>query len=252
MVDMFGVPAHTEWVSPASTVSAGHPPAALGGLRSDRTREVILQAARDQFAARGYHRTTIRSVAAEASIDPAMVMRYFGNKAGLFEAAMARTSIPLPDLSGAPPRRIGEELVRFFVGRWEGDPADDPLAFLIRSAVTDEAAARRLREVFRRQVAGPMAQRVGGDEPERRIALVATQMFGLALCRYILRLEPIASMDLEVLERDLAATVQRYLTGRLAGIPQSARGGERDAASSRGGPKPGARLARPARRTRGG
>jgi AcrR family transcriptional regulator len=228
-VDYRAEPAYTGGVSTASAPSSGPETATAAddvttaggsGLRSDRTRDVILQAARAQFASRGYHRTTIRSVATAAEIDPAMVMRYYRNKAGLFEAAMARTAIPLPDLRGTPRSRLGEQVVRFFINRWEGDPADDPLAFLIRSAVNDEASAERLREVFATQVATPMEEAIGGDDAERRIALVATQMLGLALCRYILRLEPVVSMDLERLREDLAVTVERYLTGPLADIPR--------------------------------
>lgn len=223
----------------ASTLRADARTGAGAHPRSEHTRELIVQAARAQFAARGYHRTTIRSVAAAARIDPAMVIRYFRNKAGLFQAAMARTSIPLPDLGGAAPGRLGETVVGFFMRRWDGNLADDPLAFLLRSAVTDEVAARRFRTAFSEQIEAPVAAAIGGDDAERRVALTAAQLLGLALCRHILRLEPIASMDPGLLRTDLAATVEHYLAGRLAGPPAREAGSQGEGTRSLPVPRPG-------------
>lgn len=203
------------------------PPAVLalpGGPRSERTRDAILQAARDQFAANGYERTTIRAIAGQAGIDPSMVMRYYGSKAGLFEAASA-IRLQMPDLRGIDRDQMGDVLVRNFVERWEGDLADDALIFLFRSAVTHEMAAERLRRVFEEQIAQPVAAALDDPQAVRRAALVATQMLGVALCRYIVRLEPIASLSVATLVSDLAPTVQRYLTGELAPVEPGERPG---------------------------
>ncbi|MGH2894835.1 MAG: TetR/AcrR family transcriptional regulator, partial [Solirubrobacteraceae bacterium] len=129
-----------------TTRSTAVRPEALGagGPRSEGTRRKILDAARNAFAGRGYEQTTIRAVAAEAGIDASMVMRYFGSKAGLFAAA-ATIDLDPPDLASAAPRRRGEVLVRHFVDRWERDPSEDMLVFLLRTAVTNESVAEQLQ-----------------------------------------------------------------------------------------------------------
>src|SRR3954454_12754803 len=120
--------------------------------RSDQTRAAILTAARQRFAADGFERTTIRAVAADAGIDASMVMRYYGSKDGLFAAA-ADLDLQLPDLAVVPREKLGETLVRHWVERWEGGFSDELLPVLFRSAITNEAAAERLRTVFGAQVA---------------------------------------------------------------------------------------------------
>lgn len=192
-------------------LSDGPPPA----RRSDGTRAGILRAARARFAADGYQRATIRAIAADAGIDPSMVMRYYGNKAQLFAAAVD-IDLRLPDVARIPRERLGETLVAHFIGRWEGDPTDDALLTLLRSAATDASVAERLRGIFREQVA-PIALGVTADPAEAalRAGLVATQMLGLALCRQILMLPPIVEATQETLVAHVGATVQRYLTGPL-------------------------------------
>ena len=115
-----------------------------GGPRSAGTRRAILEAARSAFAAHGYDQTTIRSVAATAGVDPSMVMRYFGSKAGLFTAA-ATMDFPAPDLGSVPAERRGEQLVRDAMGRWEDTAREDDLIVLLRTAVTSEAVAAQLQ-----------------------------------------------------------------------------------------------------------
>ena len=105
--------------------------------RGEATRARILEAARQRFAADGYDRATIRAVAADAGIDPSLVMRYFGNKQGLFLAA-AEFDLRIPDLRKVPRKSVGTALAEHFVGRWEGD---DILVALLRTAATNEHAA---------------------------------------------------------------------------------------------------------------
>jgi len=180
--------------------------------RSDQTRAAILSAARRRFAADGFEKATIRAIAGDAGIDPSMVMRYYGSKDGLFAAA---TDIDLrfPDLTVVDRDQIGETLVRHFVERWEGGLADEVLTVLFRSAITNETAAEQLRSIFGSQVAVAAAAVV--DDPRElpaRAGLVATQVLGTALCRYILRLPPVVAMDVNTLVASLSPTVQRYLT----------------------------------------
>jgi AcrR family transcriptional regulator len=183
--------------------------------RSGQTRAAILAAARHRFAADGYERTTIRAIAADAGIDPSMVMRYYGSKDGLFAAA-ADLDLHLPDLATVPREKLGEMLVRHWVERWEGDLSDELLIVLLRSAITNERAAEQLRTVFGAQVAKALAAVV--DDPAEapiRAGLVSTQMLGLALCRHILGFPPVVALDVETLVTSVSDTVQRYLTGRL-------------------------------------
>jgi AcrR family transcriptional regulator len=182
----------------------------VGGPRSEGTRRTILHAARDIFATRGYEQTTVRAVAAQAGIDASMVMRYFGSKAGLFTAA-ATMSLEPPDLRPVPAGRRGELLVRHFVSRWEDDLGGDSTFILMRTAVTDPAVAAKMQATFDKLILGPVAA-LGLDDAARRAALIATQLLGLALCRYMLRLEPLASMPLDEVVFPVARTVQAYLT----------------------------------------
>jgi AcrR family transcriptional regulator len=184
--------------------------------RSEGTRTAILQAARRRFASDGYERATIRAIGTDAGIDPSMVMRYYGSKRGLFAAA-SDIDLQLPDLSSVPRRHAGETLVRHFIERWEGGLADEVLPLLFRSAITNETAAEQLRVVFGKQVTVALAAVVVRPaEVPVRAALVSTQLLGVALCRYILRLPPVMKLDLDALVANLSPTIQRYLTGPLA------------------------------------
>ncbi|MFD0272013.1 TetR/AcrR family transcriptional regulator [Streptomyces sp. NPDC127106] len=177
-----------------------------GRTRGERTRAAILRAARDRFAAQGYERTTIRAVAADAGIDPSMVMRYFGSKQGLFDAALAAAAggegggedeidLRIPDLSGVPADRLAETVLGHFIDRWEGDPADDALLVLLRSAVTNEQAAARVRAVFAGQAFPALAAVLGPERAAACAGLVVSQLLGLALTRYLLRVPAVTALD---------------------------------------------------------
>jgi AcrR family transcriptional regulator len=197
----------------AAEAAQGAPAPGTGGPRSAATRRAILDAARSAFAARGYEQTTIRAVAAAAGIDASMVMRYYGSKAGLFTAA-ATADLELPDLRPVPAERWGEVLVRHFVERWEDASRDDELILLLRTAVTSEAVAAQLQAVLARLVAEPIAMldAGGAGHAAERAAFIGTQLLGLALCRYILRMEPLASLPAADVVAAVAPSVQRYLT----------------------------------------
>ncbi|WP_157762453.1 TetR/AcrR family transcriptional regulator [Nocardia yamanashiensis] len=183
--------------------------------RSDATRAVILEAARRRFAEDGFRKATIRAIATDAGIDPAMVMRYYGSKDGLFAAAVD-IELGLPDLSAVPSDSIGEVLVRRFLELWETAPGDEILLTLLRSAVTDDAVAARVREVFAGQVM-PAVLRFGAPaDALRRAALVVSQMLGIALCRYVLRIPPVVALTHEELLAEVAPAIQRYLSSEPA------------------------------------
>jgi AcrR family transcriptional regulator len=183
--------------------------------RSDATRAEILRAAQARFTADGYQKATIRAIAADADIDPSMVMRYYGNKTKLFAAAID-IDLHLPDLTAIPKRHLGKTLVAHFLQRWEGDPTDDALLMLLRSAATDDFAAERMRTIFRDQLAPALLNLVGDPaEAAERAGLISTQMLGLALCRNILRLPPVAALDAETVVARIGPTIQRYLATPL-------------------------------------
>ena len=177
-------------------------------LRSQPTRDNILEAARRLFGEEGYDRTTIRSIAAAAGIHPSMVMRYYGSKEGLFAAA-ATFNLELPDLSKVPRRDLGRTLVRHFLKRWEAKTGDLPA--LLRVSVTHEQARSRLIEIFRQQVAPTIAGICGEERAAVCSALLATQTLGLALTRYVLRLPPVVSLSEDVIVDRIGATIQAYL-----------------------------------------
>ena len=181
-----------------------------GGPRSEGTRRAILGAARATFAARGYDQTTIRAVAAQAGVDASMVMRYFGSKAGLFTAAVT-IDLQVPDLRSVPASGRGELLVRHFVSRWEDPAHDDEMIALLRTGVTSETVAGQLQTVLGQLVAEPIAA-LGDERAAERATLIAAQLLGLALCRYILRFEPLASLPADDVVAAVAPSVQRYLT----------------------------------------
>jgi AcrR family transcriptional regulator len=198
--------------------------------RSDQTKAAILRAARERFAAEGYERTTIRAVASDAGIDPAMVMRYFGSKAQLFDAALA-IDLRLPDVTGIPPEDLPPILVRHFVDRWESDPSDDALLVLLRSAVTNEHAAARMHQIFAEQVAPALASVLGADVAARRAGLISAQLLGLALTRYLIRLPAVTALTPEEIQRALVPAVRAVLAPGQHGTPRG-RGAARRARRS--------------------
>jgi AcrR family transcriptional regulator len=190
--------------------SQASPVPGTGGPRSEGTRRAILDAARATFAARGYEQATIRAVAAQAGVDPSMVMRYFGSKAGLFTAAVI-LDLPVPDLRSVPASHRGELLVRNFIGRWEDPVRDEELSALLRTAVTSETVAGQLQTIVSQLVTEPIAA-LGDEHAAERGTLIVAQLLGLALARYILRFEPLASLPADEVVAAIAPSVQRYLT----------------------------------------
>jgi AcrR family transcriptional regulator len=171
------------------------------------TRSTILATARSQFGKHGFERTTIRSVASEAGVDPALVMHYFGSKAELFAAA-SRFDISFPDLSDVAPERIAEVLLPLFIEVWG---PDGPFLPLLRAAATNRTAADALLQVFVDQVAPALAA-VAPDHAAERAGLVGSQLLGLAVARYILGVPPLVGMDDAQLIEWLRPVLAHYLT----------------------------------------
>lgn len=182
------------------------------------TRGQILAAARRSFADKGFGSTTIRAVAGDAGVDPALVHHYFGSKDDLFLAAL---EIPVDPRSLVPAvfdegvAGAGERLVRLFLSVWDDPHTRLPLIALVRSSLAQEAPESLLQQGILRMVLAPLRDALPPGEADRRVQLVISQMAGLVLTRYLLALEPLASMPAEELVAWVAPNVQRYLDGPL-------------------------------------
>jgi AcrR family transcriptional regulator len=195
-----------------------------GGRRAGptRTRREILDAARDSFAARGYDAVSMRAIARQAGVDPALVHHFFEGKSQLFAAAMQLPVDPKPFLAAllAGERdTLGTRLVLALVELWDRPDGFEGFLGLIRGAVSHADAARLLREFVTHEILGPLATAAAPDAPETRAALVGSQVVGLAMARKIARIDPIATANPAWLAATIGPAIQRYLTAPLAGGP---------------------------------
>ncbi|MBU8867164.1 TetR family transcriptional regulator [Paenarthrobacter aromaticivorans] len=186
---------------------------------SDHSREAILVAARKLFAEQGFDGTSLRQVAREASVDPAMVHHFFNGKDELFASSVELPADPDEVLAGVEtlePGARAEALVRAVVRLWES-PAQPGLVAFVRGTIGSKAKTALLRETVSRTILSRVMVGVQGPAEEVRLRgnLVATQVVGLMLLRYVIRLEPLASADQEEVVSLVAPTIQRYLTGNL-------------------------------------
>lgn len=183
------------------------------------TREAILTAARATFAERGFDAASIRSIATAAGVDPALVHHYFGSKEELFRATVSIPVDPaelVPRVLAGGRDEVGERLVRTFLTVWDS-PVGAAAVALLRSAMSNQWTARLLREFLVTQILRRVVEQLDLDPAELplRGALVATQIAGLAMMRYVIYLEPVASASPDTLAATIGPTVQRYLTGPL-------------------------------------
>jgi AcrR family transcriptional regulator len=183
------------------------------------TKQSILDAARTVFAERGFDKASIRAIATEAKVDPALVHHYFGTKEKLFLASMNAPINPaelIPKALEGPRDQAGERLVRLVLSVWDS-PAGAAAIAMFRSALTNEWTARLLREFVITQILRKAIAELTMDPAEApmRSALLATQMAGLVTIRYVLKIEPVASAPTESLVKAMAPNVQRFLTDPL-------------------------------------
>lgn len=189
------------------------------------TRSAILAAAREAFADRGFDGASIRSIAARAKVDPALVHHYFGTKEKLFLETLQVPIDPaelLPGVLAGDRDKLGERLVATFVRVWDSH-AGTAAAALLRSAMSNDWTVRLFREFLTTQILRRVLSQLQLDpaEAQYRANLVATQMAGLAMIRYIIKLEPLASAPPDWVVAAIAPNVQRYITGELPPPPSS-------------------------------
>jgi AcrR family transcriptional regulator len=186
------------------------------------TREKVLAAARETFGERGYDGASIRQIATNAGVDPALVHHYFGTKEKLFLAVVRPPIDPatlLPQVLAGDIDDLAERLVNTFLSVWEGRATGPAFRSLLRGAVSHPSTGRLVREFFATQIVRRLMRELNAPidpaELPIRSSLVASQLFGLALIRYILQFEPLASASHETVVAAVAPTIQRYLLGDI-------------------------------------
>ena len=209
------------------SVPAIAPGRTRGGRRAGEsgTRAAILESARGRFADHGYDGATIRAIAADAGVDPALVHHFYGTKERLFAAAMQLPVIPSEVLAAAfsagtrdPAASAGELLVRTALTMWDSTELRGPFLGLLRSALTSDRAAAMFREFLAEAILRPVSQLASSADPaeaDYRAAMVASQMVGLALARYVLAFAPAAAASVDDLAATIGPTLDRYLTGDI-------------------------------------
>jgi AcrR family transcriptional regulator len=181
-------------------------------------REQIASAAARLFAERGFDRTSLRAIAAEAGVDAALVSHYFGSKQRLFVEV---TQLPLdPDLVvgqvlEGPREDAGRRLAHLILAVLESPEGRDRVTGLVRSAASEPEAAAMLRQLIETRLVGPVAAALGSDRAELRATLVGTQMVGLVMGRYVVGIHPLATADAGEVVRAITPVLQHYLTGEL-------------------------------------
>lgn len=190
------------------------------GRRPGRSgaRETIATAARRRFSELGYDRATIRGIAEEAGVDPALVSHYFGSKQELFAAVTEPPFEPeevLPRLLAGPRSRAGERLSRFVVATLSEPASRETITGLLRSAASEPRAAELVRTLFAERMIAAYADEIATDRPHLRAGLIVSQVIGLAMARHVIEVEPLASATDEELVAALAPNLQHYLTGQL-------------------------------------
>ena len=183
---------------------------------SSGTRTAVLAAARRQFSDLGYDRTSLRSTAAEAGVDQRLVGYFYGSKHQLFVAATKLPFDPgasVPHVLGGDVSGRGERMARLIVGLLENNETGPKLIGLVRAAAAEPEAARMVRDLLGSEIWGPAAQRLPVSDPPLAVNLIATQVLGLVMSRYVIRAEPLASLAAEDVIQTMAPALQRLLTG---------------------------------------
>lgn len=192
----------------------------MRGRRTGRsnTREAIAEAARQLFGEAGYDRVTVRAIAREAGVDPALVIHFFGTKERLF---LSIAGLPAPPaeivarLTEGPRSSAGLRLARFAVGRLEDPRERARITSIVRAAASEPSAAALLRELLARELVLPMVEALGVEDAALRATLAGSQIVGLVMARYVVGVEPLASAPSERVVAAIAPTLQRYLAGPL-------------------------------------
>jgi AcrR family transcriptional regulator len=179
------------------------------------TRGEILRAARESFAGKGFAGTSIRAVAREAGVDAALVHHYFDSKDELFIESMALPIDPrqvAARVLTGPREELGHRIVTTFLGVWESPDGQQRMKAILRSVVSSDEVARLMREGITQMIIAPVSETLGVPDAKLRVSLVATQLIGIAMTRYLIELDPVASTPVAELVDRIAPVIQHYLT----------------------------------------
>lgn len=186
------------------------------------TRAAILDAARAEFVEKGYDKTSMRGVAKAAGVDPALVHHYFDSKDDLLVESLALPFDPrqvIPELATDGVEQLGTRIAQRFLWIWDDPERRAPLVAIVKASMTTDAAADLIRNGMVRMILGPIVSVIDTPDAAVRAQCVASQLLGLAMVRYIIELEPIASTPAEELVARLGPTLQAYIEGHLDGTP---------------------------------
>ena len=177
------------------------------------TRDAILAVARRQFATRGYEATSLRGIAADAKVDPALLIHYFATKEGLFTAATGLPALSdlFAELDGAAPRESAEVLVRGYLQVVDSDQSRNAILALVRSAVSNEKAAAMLREFLTAELLSVIAGWTDRPDAPLRAALIAAQLVGIAMLRHVVRVDQVAKASPDEIVALVAPVIEQYL-----------------------------------------
>ena len=182
------------------------------------TREAIREAAARLFAERGYDRTSMRAIAAEAGVDLKLVAYFFGSKQQLFVEVFTPPfdpAVAIPEVFAGDRAEIGERVARFLLGVLENPEGRRRMIGLIRAAASEPEAARMVRDLISREVLARIVDALDVEDADIRASLLGSQVVGLAMARYIVGVEPLASMSAEAVVAAIAPNLQRYLVEPL-------------------------------------
>ena len=178
------------------------------------TREAILTEARRQFATRGYDATSLRGIAADAKVDPALLIHYFGTKEGLFTAATglpARLSDLFAGLDGSDVHESADALVRGYLQVVDSDQSRNAILALVRSAVSQEKAAAMLREFLTAELLSVLARWTQAPNAPLRACMVAAQLVGIAMLRHVVRVDPVVKASQDEIVALVTPVIEQYL-----------------------------------------
>lgn len=182
------------------------------------TRAAILATARTQFAELGFDAASVRGIARAADVDPSLVLHYFGSKAALFAEALAwpfEADAVVERIVTGPRAQLGRRLALFFLAIWDDPSRREPMMAMLRAATTSADAAALLRDGLSERVLRPVGERLGQSDAPLRMSLCAAHLVGLGITRYIVFVEPLASLEPERVADLVAPALQRYMTGKL-------------------------------------
>jgi AcrR family transcriptional regulator len=182
------------------------------------TKSALVEAARAVFTEQGYEGATVRAIAKRAGVDPAMVNHWFGGKEGLFAKAVLQLPVDPAEIAkqlmSGDPDTFGERVVRLFLTVWDSTGGGH-FAALVRSVAGHEMAVHGLRELFMKQIFSTVVEQAGSDQPLFRANLVASQLIGMGMVRYVVKFEPLTTMDIDTMVAAVGPTIQRYFTGDI-------------------------------------